>query len=95
MTRYRNHREVYTRDYRRWSIYPRIPRPREYEQSRLKPGDVITVEVSDVDDDGRGVAKYRGYTIKINGGATVGDKARIKLIRVRGSEALAELLNVE
>ncbi len=83
------------RDYGRWSIYPRIPKPKEYESLRLKPGDILTVEVSDIDDSGRGVARYKGYVIRINGGATVGDKAKVRLVRIRGLEALAELLNVE
>ncbi len=95
MTRYRNHRDVYTRDYSRWSIYPRTPRPKEFSAGQLRPGDVISVEVSDIDNDGRGIARYKGYTVKINGGATVGDRARIRIISVRGKEVLANLISVE
>lgn len=95
MTRYRDHKEVYRRDLNRYSVYPRIPRPTEYGASRLTRGQVITVEIRDLDSDGRGIANYAGKTIKVNGGGTVGDRVKVRIIQVRGDEALGEIVGFE
>ncbi len=92
MTRYREHREVYTRDFSRWSVYPKTPRPEEYKRDSVKPGTILTVEIVDVDEKGRGVAYHNNRRIKINGGATVGDKVKVKIVGSRGEETLAEIV---
>ena len=95
MTRYRDHRDVYKRDINRYSVYPKIPRPNEYGKRGLSRGQVITVEIRDIDSSGRGVAEHGGVTIKINGGGTVGDRVRVRIVQVRGEEALAEIVGFE
>jgi len=92
MTKYRDHKEVYTRDYTRWSVYPKIPKPDEYGKKSLRPGQILEVEIIDIDEKGRGVANYNGIKIKINGGGTVGDKVKIRILNQRGDEALGEVI---
>ncbi len=95
MTRYRDHKDVYRRDMNRYSVYPRIPRPTEYGSKKLHKGQTLTLEISDVDGDGRGIAHYAGMRIRINGGGTVGDRVKVRIVQVRGEEALAEIVGFE
>jgi predicted RNA-binding protein with TRAM domain len=92
MTRYREHKEVYTRDFSRWSVYPKTPKPEEYSVNNVKPGAVFTVEIRDIDEKGRGVAFIRNYKVRINGGGTVGDKVKIRILRAGRDDALAEII---
>jgi|UniRef100_A0A7J3SKX6 predicted RNA-binding protein with TRAM domain len=95
MTKYRDHKEVYTRDYSRWSVYPKIPKPDEFgPHNKVYPGAVVTLEISDIDEKGRGVGLINKIKIHVNGGCTVGDKVKAKIIEKRGEEALADLLEV-
>jgi len=95
LTRYREHRDVYRRDMNRYSVYPRIPKPTEYGSRRLSKGQVVSVEIRDVDENGRGVAYHQGVVIRINGGGTVGDRVKVRIVQVRGEEALAEIVEME
>lgn len=92
MTKYRDHKEVYTRDFSKYSIYPSIKKPEEYQARKLQVGQIIVIDVKDIDETGRGVATYGGYTIKINGGGTVGDKVRVRITSMKDNVALAEVL---
>ncbi|AFH43367.1 TRAM domain-containing protein [Fervidicoccus fontis] len=93
MTKYRDHKEVYTRDYSRWSVYPKIPKPEEYQaQEKLRPGSEITIEIRDIDEKGRGVGYYNRTVIRVNGGGTVGDKVRVKITERRDNEAYADIV---
>lgn len=92
MTRYREHREVYTRDFSKYSIYPTIKKPEEYQSKKLHVGQTLIVDVIDVDETGRGIATFTNYTIRINGGGTVGDKVKIKITSVKENEAMAEVV---
>lgn len=92
MTKYREHRELYTRDFTRYSIYPSIKRPEEFSTKKLHPGQILVVDISDIDERGRGIAQYANYVIKVNGGGTVGDKVRVKISKVGETEALAEVI---
>lgn len=93
MTKYRDHKEVYTRDYSRWSVYPKIPKPEEYQPNRkLYPGAIISLEIRDIDEKGRGVGYYDRTVVRVNGGGTVGDKVKVKIIEKKGDEALAEIV---
>ncbi|MEM0021037.1 MAG: hypothetical protein QW039_06245 [Fervidicoccaceae archaeon] len=95
MTKYRDHKEVYTRDYSRWSVYPKIPRPEEFGQNnRIVPGSIVVVEISDIDEKGRGVGILNRVKIHVNGGCTVGDKVKAKIIEKRDNEALADLIDI-
>lgn len=94
MTRYREHKEVYTRDFSKYSIYPSIKKPEEYQAKKLHIGQILIVDVKDVDNTGRGVATYSSYVIRINGGGTVGDKVKIKITSIKENEAMAELIEL-
>jgi predicted RNA-binding protein with TRAM domain len=92
LTRYRKRKDPYTRDIYRYSIYPRTPRPSENLPNAMSRNEEAVVEIRDVDDKGRGVSVYKGRTIYIYGGATVGDKVRIRIERVYGDHAIARVL---
>jgi predicted RNA-binding protein with TRAM domain len=94
MTRYREHREIYTRDLSKYSIYPSIKKPEEYQTRKLHIGQIIVVDVKDIDETGRGVSTYGPYTIKINGGGTVGDRAKIRITSIKENEAMADLIEL-
>lgn len=92
LTRYRNrrHYDVYTRDIQRYSIYPRQqPQP---EAELLTPGKTFTVEIRDVDDKGYGVSVVNGVKVLVKGGATVGDKVKIRIESVRRDHAIASVI---
>ncbi len=92
MTKYRDHKEVYTRDYSRWSVYPKIPRPEEFQRKKITPGTIVSIEIRDIDEKGRGVAFYNNMKIKVNGGGTVGDRVKAKIVHVKGDEAIADII---
>uniref|UniRef100_A0A7J3ZLT4 TRAM domain-containing protein n=1 Tax=Fervidicoccus fontis TaxID=683846 RepID=A0A7J3ZLT4_9CREN len=92
MTKYRKHREVYSGDHSRWSVYPRIPKPKEFKSNfTLSKGDVVEVEIAGIDEDGCGVARYGRYKVKICGHLAVGDRVRVRITSVLGSEARGEV----
>jgi len=78
----------YTSEIQRLSIYPRVQVPRD--ENRLRKGDVIEIVVNDMDDKGRGVASYRGYKVIVYN-ASVGSKVRVKITKVVGETAFAEI----
>ena len=92
MTRYRKRRDPYTRDIYRYSIYPRTPRPRENMPNNISRDEEAVVEIRDLDDKGRGVSVYKGRTIYVYGGATVGDKVKIRIEKVYGDHAVARVV---
>ncbi len=79
----------YTSEVRRLSIYPDMRGPRE--EKPLKPGDVVEVLVNNMDERGRGVAGYRGMRIIVFN-SSVGSKYRVKIVRVSGDTAYAEIM---
>lgn len=92
MTRYRKHKEPYSRDPSRWSVYPKIPKPKEFKpNSSLSKGDVVEVEITGVDEEGCGVARYGRYKVKVCEHLAVGDRVRVKITSVSGSEARGEV----
>lgn len=92
----KNKKGVYSVDVQKYSIYPRIPKPEEYKPSggELKPGDIITVDVTDIDNKGRGIANYRGYRILVLGQATVGDRVKVKIEKVMDNIVIASILSM-
>lgn len=92
MTKYRDHKELYTRDFSKYSVYPSIRKPEEYRAKRLDVGQLLEVSIFDIDESGRGLARFGDYVIKINGGGTVGDRVKIKITQVRDNVAMAEIV---
>jgi len=92
----KNKKGVYSVDVQKYSIYPRIPKPEEYKPSgsELKPGDIITVDVTDIDNKGRGIANYRGYRVLVLGQATVGDRVKVKIEKVMDNTVIASILSM-
>ena len=92
MTRYRKRKDPYTRDIYRYSIYPRTPKPSENLPNTLSRNEEIILEIRDMDDKGRGISRYRGRTIIVYGGATVGDKVKVRIEKVYGDHAVARVV---
>ncbi|MEM0378390.1 MAG: deoxyribonuclease [Thermosphaera sp.] len=78
----------YTSDVQRFSIYPRIQQPKD---DALKPGMTLTVNISDVDQRGNGVVPYRDSKIIVYG-ASLGSKVKVRVSRVVGDTAYAEIV---
>ena len=81
--------DPYTSEIQRFSIYPRV---KTEEQTGLKTGDIVTLNIKEVDDKGRGLAVYKGLKIIVynaNPGSTV--KARI--VKITGDTAYAEIID--
>lgn len=79
----------YTSEIRRLSIYPRIQTPRD--ENRLKRGMEIEVYINNIDERGNGIANYRGYRIIVYN-ASVGSKVRIRINKISGDTAYAEIV---
>ncbi len=93
MARHRRRKHTwnpYTSEIKRLSIYPDMS-GREREEKPLKPGDVIEVIVNNMDDRGRGMAGYRGMRVIVFN-SSVGSKYRVRIVRVSGNTAYAEIL---
>lgn len=80
---------VYTTNFGRISVYPSFQRPKESTgKRRLAPGDIVKVRVSNLDDDGRPMGAYLGYTVIIEGyEAEPGVEVRVEITRVEGRTA--------
>ena len=89
MTRYRNRRSgVYRSDIYSYSIYPRM---RNYHNTPINVGEVYTVKIVDINDKGQGVTRIRGFPVHVFD-ATVGDKVKVRIVKVCRDHALAEVI---
>jgi predicted RNA-binding protein with TRAM domain len=89
--RYKKGSSISSRDIKRLSIYPNMPRPKDNTtKNRPRPGDTIKIEIMDVDEKERGLGKYRGYNVVVLGNATVGEVIEAKIKKVRGDTIIAE-----
>ncbi len=79
----------YTSEIQRLSIYPRVNVPQD--EFKLKTGAIIDVIVNDMDERGRGIANYRGYKIIVYN-ASVGSKVKVKITKITGNTAYAEII---
>ncbi|MEM2157831.1 MAG: hypothetical protein QXO72_02290, partial [Sulfolobales archaeon] len=61
MTKYRNYRNVYNVDVKRFSIYNN----NSISKGEINVGDEIDVIVREMDESGRGVGFYRDYKVLI------------------------------
>jgi predicted RNA-binding protein with TRAM domain len=80
----------YSSDIRRLSIYPSI---RGHDEKHLKVGDVVVVNVYDIDDKGNGVVNYSGFRIVIPN-ATSGSRVRVKIVKIQGNVAIGHIVGV-
>jgi len=88
MTKYRKYKDPYEVDFSRLSIYGDL---KEVEREVLEPGNEITVEVTDMDMDGRGIAKFKNYTIIIPKAVT-GEKVTVRIMKVKDKLAYASVV---
>ncbi|WP_448579091.1 TRAM domain-containing protein [Thermosphaera sp.] len=78
----------YTSDVQRFSIYPRIQQPKD---DSLKPGMILTLNINDMDQRGNGIVSLKDTKIIIYG-ASLGSKVKVKISRVVGDTAYAEII---
>jgi len=78
----------YTSDVQRFSIYPRIQQPKD---ESLKPGMILTVDINDVDQKGNGIVSLKDTKIIVYG-ASLGSKVKVRISRVAGDTAYAEII---
>jgi 23S rRNA (uracil1939-C5)-methyltransferase len=60
---------------------------------RYKKGDVLTVEITDIGNDGEGIGKVEGYTLFIKD-AVIGDLVKAKIMKAKKNYAYAHLEEV-
>lgn len=80
----------YTSDLQKLSVYPSI---KVAESTNLKVGDVITIDIYDVDERGHGIVHYGGKKIIIPN-AMAGSRARVKIVKVNKDDAVAHIIEV-
>ncbi len=71
-------------------MYPSI---KTSEEKSLKVGDVITVDIYDIDDKGNGVV-HRGDKKIIIPNATSGSKVKVRIIKIQGDIAIGHVIKV-
>lgn len=84
-------RNVYGVDVSRYSVYPQVRVSREDQKPGIlppKPGSVIHVRVSSVDEDGTAVGVYKGFTVRVRG-AEPGDSVKVVVERIAGKTIYA------
>lgn len=77
MTKYRNYKEVYNVDVKRFSIY----RGANNLKDDVVIGDEIDVLVKEIDESGRGVGFYRGYKVLIPKGF-INERVRVRIVKI-------------
>ncbi len=77
LTKYRNYRNVYDVDVRRFSIYGN----NSTNKGEVNVGDEIDVLVREMDESGRGVGFYKGYKVLIPKGF-LNERVRVRIVRV-------------
>lgn len=86
----KNNWSPYTSSVHRYSIYPSI---RTVEERALRVGDVITIDIFDVDEKGNGVVQYGDKKIIIPN-ATSGSKVKVKIVRIQGDIAMGHVIKI-
>jgi predicted RNA-binding protein with TRAM domain len=77
LTKYRNYREVYDVDVKRFSIYRGVNNLKD----DVVIGDEIDVLVKEIDENGRGVGFYRGYKVLIPKGF-INERVRVRIVKI-------------
>ena len=66
---------------------------KEIETSGYKKDDVLTVDITDIGNDGEGIGKINGYTLFIKD-AVIGDKVKAKIMKAKKNYSYAHLEEV-
>ncbi len=82
MTRYRKYKDPYKIDFNRLSIYGNLKNRRS---SSLELGNEITVKISDMDMEGRGIVRFKEYTIIVPR-AVPGEKVTVRITKVENNK---------
>ncbi|MGC8982787.1 MAG: TRAM domain-containing protein [Desulfurococcaceae archaeon] len=82
--------DPYTSDIQKLSIYPKIS---TREEPVIKVGDLLEVNVYDVDEADKGIVYYKGYKIIIPN-AISGSRVKVKIVKVQGNIALGHVVSV-
>lgn len=82
--------DPYLSNIQRFSVYPSIRVP---EEGRLKPGDVITVSIFDVDEKGNGITSYGGKKIIVPN-AMSGSRVKVKIVKIQGDVAFGHIIGI-
>ncbi|MEM0361011.1 MAG: hypothetical protein QXH57_01755 [Sulfolobales archaeon] len=77
MTKYRNYKNVYDVNVKRFSIYNNTAVSKE----EVNIGDEIDVLVREIDESGRGVGFYKGYKVLIPKGFT-NERVRVRIVKI-------------
>lgn len=77
LTKYRNYRNVYNVDVKRFSIYNN----NNVNKGEVNVGDEIDVVVREIDENGRGVGFYRGYKVLIPKGF-INERVRVRIVKI-------------
>lgn len=77
MTKYRNYKNVYDVNVKRFSIYNNTSISKE----EVNIGDEIDVLVREIDESGRGVGFYKGYKVLIPKGF-MNERVRVRIVKI-------------
>ena len=69
-----------------------MTKPSEATGRKLKPGDVIRVRLTGVDDEGRPLGTFQNYTVIVNGMERFepGETVQVRVVSVHGSTAVGQ-----
>ncbi|MBO4458637.1 MAG: 23S rRNA (uracil(1939)-C(5))-methyltransferase RlmD [Butyrivibrio sp.] len=70
-----------------------MSRKNENETAGYKKDDILTVDITDIGNDGEGIGKIDGYTLFIKD-AVIGDKVKVKIMKAKKNYAYAHLEEV-
>lgn len=80
----------YTSSVHKYSIYPSI---KTAEEKSLRVGDIITVDIFDIDDKGNGIVQYGDKRIIVPNAAS-GSKVKIKIVKSQGDIAVGHVIKI-
>jgi len=87
-------KDPYHTSFDRLSIYPKMTKPSEDTGRRLRPGDVIRVRLTGVDDEGRPLGTFQRYTVIVNGIERFepGEIVQVRVVSVHGLTAMGQVV---
>ncbi len=90
----RRKKDPYQTNFERLSIYPSKIKPKENHGRRLKPGNLIKVRVTGVDEEGRPTGTFLNYLVIINNTESLepGTIVKVKVLKTFGLKAIGEII---